>query len=128
MLDPETTAYLASDKHSELEKQFALRWVTQFPDIDLIPEVYLPAIAGTKKYRFDFGHFDAKVLIEVQGGKWQKSGHNTGAGTERDRRKLNQASSQGWVVFQLDADQIQDDGQLQQIADTIQMRVNPPTS
>jgi very-short-patch-repair endonuclease len=47
-----------------------------------------------------------KLLIEVQGGIWRKSGHSTGVGISRDYEKNNIAVANGWRVLCFSADMV----------------------
>jgi hypothetical protein len=59
------------------------------------------AIKG-RMFRFDFAWTEPnhRLLVEVQGGIWQKSGHTSGRGVTRDMEKLNLAQLAGWRVMQ----------------------------
>ena len=71
---------------SELEREFATLWVELYPTIDLHHEhQFIPP----RRFRFDFAHLPTRTAIELQGGIWVKSGHNTGTGLLRDYEKLN---------------------------------------
>ena len=52
-----------------------------------------------RQYRWDFKLNGTSLLIEVQGGIWQKGGHSTGAGITRDCRKQSIAAVYGWHVL-----------------------------
>ena len=54
------------------------------------PEREYLAIEG-RRFRFDFAWTEPhhRLLVEVQGGIWQKSGHTSGRGVTRDMEKLN---------------------------------------
>ena len=91
---------------SELEREFADLWVELYPTIDLHHEhQFIPP----RRFRFDFAHLPTKTAIELQGGIWVKSGHNTGTGLLRDYKKLNLATSMGWRVFMLAREMVNDE-------------------
>lgn len=56
--------------------------------------------APPRRWRADFAHIDARLLIEVEGGTWQKvSRHKSGIGYAADCEKYNAATEQGWRVL-----------------------------
>ena len=63
------------------------------------------AVPG-RRFRWDFRVED--VLIEVQGGIWQKGGHSTGTGITRDCEKANLATINGWRVLLFTGDMVKD--------------------
>ncbi len=83
---------------SYLERQFNDLWNCYYPDIDLEAEY---RFLKKRKFRFDFAHPESKTAIEINGGRWFKSGHSSGKGLFRDYEKINLAIVEGWVVFQL---------------------------
>lgn len=101
--------------NSSLESQFINTW-TFYYDIPLTQEY---RFHKTRKYRFDFAHVPTKVAIEINGGRWQKSGHSSGKGLLRDYEKNNLAILEGWVVFQICDEMINQD-HLSSIANFIQ--------
>ena len=105
---------------SHLEHQFAQLWLYYFPEVDLYSEY---KFSKKRKFRADFAHPQAKVIIEIQGGIWQKSGHSSGKGITRDAEKLNLATAEGWAVFFLPESLIAEE-QLQAIAQTIKSRLS----
>jgi very-short-patch-repair endonuclease len=56
-----------------------------------------------------------KLLIEVQGGIWIKSGHSTGTGITRDCEKNNFAVQHGWRVLYFTGDMVKSGEALQVI-------------
>ena len=56
-------------------------------------------ILRDRMYRWDFCWPEQKVAVEIQGGRWVKSGHSSGTGIERDARKNNLAQLQGWLCM-----------------------------
>lgn len=61
------------------------------------------AIPG-RQFRFDFKV--GRILVEVNGGIWQKGGHSTGRGISRDYEKNNLATMEGYKVLTFTADTI----------------------
>lgn len=55
----------------------------------------------TRKYRFDLAWKKEKVALEVHGAVFQKGGHNSPAGTQRDWEKANEGQLLGWIVIQV---------------------------
>jgi hypothetical protein len=49
-----------------------------------------------RKYRADYCWPEAKVIVECDGGIWQKSGHSSGKGILRDMHKANHAQLLGF--------------------------------
>jgi very-short-patch-repair endonuclease len=90
--------YLYIMSKSELENQFTEIWDASYPEIDLWSEY---RFMEKRRYRFDFAHIRTKTAIEINGGRWIKSGHNSPSGLLRDYEKLNLAVLEGWQVFLL---------------------------
>ena len=88
---------------SELERRFADLWVELYPAIDLYSQ---HKFHPKRRFLFDFAHLPTRTAIELQGGIWVKSGHNTGTGLLRDYEKLNLATSLGWKVFMLASEMV----------------------
>lgn len=63
----------------------------------------------TRKWRFDFawtaqvedqyGGFEPRLALEVQGGIWTAGRHNRGAALLKEWEKLNEAAVQGWRII-----------------------------
>jgi very-short-patch-repair endonuclease len=122
---------------SRLEAQFAHTWGKAYPSLPFSREVSIPpweAWATERKalglakvrraYVADFAWLDARVVVEVQGGTWVKSGHSTGTGIQRDAIKALTAAAGGWVVLALTADMIGPQGSiwLPRVAEVIRQR------
>jgi very-short-patch-repair endonuclease len=60
---------------------------------------------ATRKWRADFAHEGAKVLIEIEGGAWGGR-HTRGAGFTADLEKYLAAFLAGWSVVRIGAGQI----------------------
>jgi very-short-patch-repair endonuclease len=59
-----------------------------------------------RRWRADFAHVEARVLIEVEGGIWVNGRHNRAAGFNADLEKYLAAGLAGWRVFRFGPDQI----------------------
>jgi len=68
-----------------------------------------------RKFRADLAYVEKKILIEVQGGIYTKSAHNTGMGLERDYTKYNLANLSGWRVLQFSRSMIEDGSAVEMI-------------
>lgn len=55
----------------------------------------------SRRWRADFAHVEAKVLIEIEGAVWAKGRHTRGGGFIADAEKYNTATLNGWRVFRL---------------------------
>lgn len=99
---------------SDLEQLFAFQVkAAGLPE----PEREVCVIPG-RKFRFDFAWTEPhhRLLVEVQGGIWQKSGHTSGRGVTRDMEKLNLAQLAGWRVMQFSRGMIESGEALDMIA------------
>lgn len=84
-------------KASDAELAFAHWWrVLGGPALETEFRFHPP-----RRWRADFAHEAARVLIEIEGGVWSGGRHTRGAGFEKDAEKLNQATLDGWAVFRL---------------------------
>ena len=84
-----------------------------------LPVVQYRAIPG-RRWRWDFAWPERKLLVEVQGGIWIKSGHTTGTGISRDIEKNNAAVLAGWRVLFVTACMIEDGRALEVIEAMLQ--------
>lgn len=71
------------------------------------PEREVIFIPG-RKFRADFCWKKFKVVAEVNGGTYAHMGHSTGAGIERDYKKLALANLHGWRLFYFTKRMIED--------------------
>ena len=90
---------------SKLELAFETLWIT-LAGPQLEPEY---RFAPTRRWRFDFAHPDTKIAVELDGGTWNGGRHVRGDGYARDCEKLNAASADGWRVFRLTSDMLDND-------------------
>jgi very-short-patch-repair endonuclease len=123
---------------SRLEAQFAAKWEAQYPGLPFLREVSIEpwqrwaterkalGLAKVRRaYVADFAWPEARVVVEIQGGTWVKSGHSTGTGIQRDAIKALTAAAGGWVVVGLTADMIGPQGSvwLPKVAGLIRSRM-----
>ena len=102
---------------TRLELEFAQLWDERHPDIDLITQYPFG------RYRADFCHPQAKVIVECQGGTWVPGmGHSSGRGIQRDCQKFCKLASLEYLVFPLTTDMIKP-GWIDAIAQTILERL-----
>lgn len=89
---------------SKLETKFINLWNTLYPEIYLQPQF---VFASPRRFRADFAHPDAMVLIELQGGIFTKgASHSSTSGIKRDCEKQFLAAANGYLVFTLHTDMI----------------------
>jgi very-short-patch-repair endonuclease len=94
--------YRAPKSPSRLEERFLMLWN------------HVKGSALEREYRFhherrwraDFAHVEARVLIEIEGGIWVNGRHNRAAGFNADLEKYMEAGLAGWRVFRFGPDQI----------------------
>ena len=63
----------------------------------------------SRRWRADFAHVGSKVLIECEGGLWCGGRHVRGKGYAEDCKKYNVATKQGWRLFRVTRDMLDDD-------------------
>lgn len=61
-----------------------------------------------RRWRFDFAWPAMMIALEAEGGTWTEGGHTRGKGYEKDCRKYNEATAQGWQVYRFTTDMIYD--------------------
>jgi len=92
---------------SKLESQFLFLWrVAQGPPLEREVQFH-----PTRKWRADLGHLDSRMLIEIEGGIFQRGAgrHNRGAGYAKDAEKYLEAVLAGWTVIRLTEKQLEID-------------------
>lgn len=101
----------ARAKREALEKAFAAQ--CRAAGLHPAEQVKLPGL----NYRWDFGFLEPEppVLIEIQGGIWQRGGHNTGTGLTRDYKKNNAAVLAGFRTLYFTAADIKDGSALRTV-------------
>lgn len=82
---------------SQLERDFEMLWKF-YRGPDLVRELeFHPG----RKWRADFAHPEARVLIEIEGGIYSRGRHTRGSGYAADCEKYNAAALDGWTVIRL---------------------------
>jgi very-short-patch-repair endonuclease len=94
--------YRAPKSPSRLEERFLMLW-KHVSGPDLVREY---RFHHERRWRADFAHLQARVLIEIEGGIWVNGRHNRAAGFDADLEKYLEASLAGWRVFRFGPDQI----------------------
>lgn len=74
------------------------------------PEEELADIIPGRRFRFDLGWRDKRVLVELNGGVWSRgaSGHSSGTGIQRDYEKAALCQLQGYRVFSVSSAMVKD--------------------
>jgi len=94
--------YRAARSPSRLEERFLMLWKhVKAPDLEREYRFH-----HERRWRADFAHVEARVLIEIEGGIWVNGRHNRAAGFNADLEKYLEAGLLGWRVFRLGPDQI----------------------
>ena len=57
--------------------------------------------APPRRWRADFAFVDARLLVEVEGGRWVGGRHNSPTGFARDCEKYAEAVARGWAVLRV---------------------------
>lgn len=107
---------------SDLETAFDTLWrLTSYPPLDTEIRFHPP-----RRWRLDRGHVAAMVGVELDGATWTGGRHTRGAGYSKDCTKLNQATADGWAVFRITRDMLDNDPMLplSLIAATISARLS----
>lgn len=100
---------------SELEARFLLAWraitggtAGQLRAVGMGHAVALREYKfhTTRNWRFDFAWPEARVAVEIEGGVWQRGRHTRGTGFIGDCEKYNAAVLDGWRVFRLTGEMI----------------------
>jgi very-short-patch-repair endonuclease len=91
-------------KNTKLEDKFYRYWKL-LGGPDLFREY---SAIPSRKFRFDFAHPAAGVLIEINGGIHLKGkgGHSSFGGLNRDAEKVRMAAYNDWFVLSFTTDQI----------------------
>lgn len=64
--------------------------------------------ADLQDWRFDFAWVDWKVAVELEGGIWTGGRHTRGAGYASDVLKYNAALLQGWAVYRITVNMLEE--------------------
>jgi len=95
----------AGSKGATKRSHLELKWIGLWEELggpELQEEMKFHA---TRKWRADFAHEGAKVLIEIEGGAWGGR-HTRGGGFTADLEKYLAAFLAGWSVVRIGAGQI----------------------
>ena len=104
-VDGDGAAKQAGGKGIAKRSHLELKWIGLWEELggpELQEEMKFHA---TRKWRADFAHEGAKVLIEIEGGAWGGR-HTRGAGFTADLEKYLAAFLAGWSVVRIGAGQI----------------------
>ena len=94
--------YPAPRSPSRLEERFLMLWKhVKGPDLEIEYRFHHEG-----RWRADFAHLEARVLIEIEGGIWVNGRHNRAAGFNADLEKYMEAGLAGWRVLRFGPDQI----------------------
>lgn len=94
--------YRAPKSPSSLEARFLMLWKhVKGPDLEREYRFH-----HERRWRADFAHVGARVLIEIEGGIWVNGRHNRAAGFNADLEKYLAAGLAGWRVYRFGPDQI----------------------
>ncbi len=94
--------FRATKSPSRLENRFQMLWKA----VDGPPLEREYRFHTERRWRADFAHLEARVLIEIEGGIWVNGRHNRAAGFNADLEKYLEAGLAGWRVFRFGSDQI----------------------
>lgn len=92
-------------KASALESRFASLW-NALGGSELVREFRFDKI---RRWRADFASESARLLIEIEGGVWNRGRHLSPRGFLNDAEKYLTATLQGWVVIRLTEPQLTPD-------------------
>jgi hypothetical protein len=124
---------------SHLEDYFIVRWLHLFGDTLPAPEEQFTEVqpwlehleyrkqtesARCRKWIADYAWPEVKVLVDVQGGVWHKSGHSSPKGLLRDYARAITAAAGGWLFIPVAGEQLtKNDYYLDLIAQAIRSRM-----
>ena len=104
---------------SELENRFATLW-----DAIGVPELVREyRFDKSRRWRADFAWEEARLLIEIEGGVWNRGRHLTPRGFMNDAEKYLSATLQGWAVIRL-VDSMLTPDTIKQILDYARNRIS----
>jgi very-short-patch-repair endonuclease len=109
--------FRATKSPSRLENRFQMLWKA----VDGPPLEREYRFHAKRRWRADFAHLEARVLIEIEGGIWVNGRHNRAAGFNADLEKYLEAGLAGWRVFCFGPDQITLEN-VQRLASSIKKR------
>jgi hypothetical protein len=92
-------------KASKHEQRFELLWKAWDGPWLECEYMFLP----DRRFRFDFAFPKKRVAIELEGAVWTGGRHTRGSGFVKDCEKYGLAAANGWLVFRLAPNMINDD-------------------
>ena len=92
--------YRAPKSPSRLEERFLMLW-KHVSGPELVREY---RFHHERRWRADFAHLQARVLIEIEGGIWATAAKTSAAGFNANLEKCLDAVLPGWRVFLLRPD------------------------
>ena len=104
---------------SELENRFATLW-DAIGGPELVREYRFDK---SRRWRADFAWEEAQLLIEIEGGVWNRGRHLTPRGFMNDAEKYLAATLQGWAVIRL-VDSMLTPDTIKQILDYARNRIS----
>lgn len=104
---------------SELENRFATLW-DAIDGPELVREYRFDK---SRRWRADFAWEEAQLLIEIEGGVWNRGRHLTPRGFMNDAEKYLAATLQGWAVIRL-VDSMLTPDTIKQILDYARNRIS----
>lgn len=104
---------------SELENRFATLW-DAIGGPELVREYRFDK---SRRWRADFAWEEARLLIEIEGGVWNRGRHLTPRGFMNDAEKYLAATLQGWAVIRL-VDSMLTPDTIKQILDYARNRIS----
>ena len=109
----------AKQKTSVLEERFARMWDALGGPVLKREYKFMPS----RRWRADFAWEDAHLLIEIEGGVWNRGRHLTPRGFLKDAEKYLAATLLGWTVIRLTSPQI-NPATIKQILDYARDRIS----
>lgn len=106
-------------KQSPLELKFIALW-TYVGGPELVREYRFDE---SRRWRADFAWEKARLLIEIEGGVWNRGRHLTPRGFMNDAEKYLAATLQGWAVIRL-VDSMLTPDTIKQILDYARNRIS----
>lgn len=71
---------------------------TELPEIDIVPQYKWHPF---RRFKADFAIPEYKILIEIEGGIWNRRAHGSIRGILNDIEKSNLAQAEGWKLFRV---------------------------
>lgn len=98
---PGITAEILSRQRARARREsLELALLQQFRAVSLSPERQV-RVDKKRRWRFDFGFPEHRLLIEVHGGQWIGGRHTRGTGFDADCEKDAAAQVLGWRVLRV---------------------------